>query len=417
MKYIGKIILGAAILIIGGVGVMWNGRHFKIENTPIASHVSKVDAETKRPGPFSTLSPYEEKYIDIRQNGLCYCKTTAVDIWDNPKKMGFEYDDPVYRLIAFEQEFDEKGNAKYTDIVVPEEIDNIPVINSLSFAGHYEIKSLRIKAKYSCENIIYSRGYVREGSLKGCTNLEYYEIPLTTTSLDYDTFKGCDALTALNIPKNVENIDENAFRGCNNLRTITFDKFSNLYCAEGLRTLSWWKEHTQENGMTIYEKCLLDAGKKGGTITLRGNKVEKILFGAFRNSKAKIIHMENVKKMSVGALLNSKAKKIILGEGTKTIPPRCFSGNKKLKEIRITSKAKIIWGKSMNPKDNDYMTVGLEQEALKKNQKVDIYIYSDKLHKKSLHKANFSAKKVTLHVPAKMVSQYRDCVECKVVAL
>lgn len=89
----------------------------------------------------------------------------------------------------------------------------------------------------------------------------------------------------------------------------------------------------------------------------------------------------------------------------------------KLKEIRITSKEKIIWGKSVDTEDSYYTIVGLEQEALKKNQKVDIYIYNDKLHQKSLYRANLSAKKVTLHVPAKMVSKYRDCVKCKVVPL
>lgn len=76
---------------------------------------------------------------------------------------------------------------------------------------------------------------------------------------------------------------------------------------------------------------------------------------------------------------------------------------------------KLFLGKSSNSKDNNYMTVRLEKEAL--NQKVDIYIYSEKLDQKLLHKANFSAKKVTLHVPAKRVSKYRDCMECKVVAL
>ena len=76
---------------------------------------------------------------------------------------------------------------------------------------------------------------------------------------------------------------------------------------------------------------------------------------------------------------------------------------------------KLFLGKSSNSKDNNYMTVRLEKEAL--NQKVDIYIYSEKLDQKSLHKANFSAKKVTLHVPAKLVSKYRDCMEYKVVAL
>ena len=76
---------------------------------------------------------------------------------------------------------------------------------------------------------------------------------------------------------------------------------------------------------------------------------------------------------------------------------------------------KLFLGKNSNSKDNNYMTVGLEKEAL--NQKVDTYIYSEKLDQKSLYKANFSAKKVTLHVPAKLVSKYRDCMECKVVAL
>lgn len=64
-----------------------------------------------------------------------------------------------------------------------------------------------------------------------------------------------------------------------------------------------------------------------------------------------------------------------------------------------------------------YLEVGLEQNALRKNQKVDIYIYNDKIHQKSLRQVDLSAKKVTLHVPAKMVSKYRDCVKCRVVPL
>ena len=64
-----------------------------------------------------------------------------------------------------------------------------------------------------------------------------------------------------------------------------------------------------------------------------------------------------------------------------------------------------------------YLEVGLEQNALRKNQKVDIYIYNDKIHQKSLRQVDLSAKKVTLHVPSKMVSKYRDCVKCRVVPL
>ena len=105
------------------------------------------------------MSPDDNnKWIALKKEGLCYNKTTAVEIWDYPEKLGFEYDDPVYQLVAFEQEFDEKGNAKYTDIVVPKEIDDIPVVDCKSFAGHYEIKSLRVESMYSSySNLVLSQ--------------------------------------------------------------------------------------------------------------------------------------------------------------------------------------------------------------------------------------------------------------------
>lgn len=74
----------------------------------------KVQAE--EPGPKVTLSPIQKEKVSLKQDGLCYYKTTARGAWGNPKKYGFEDTDPVYELFAFEQEFDENGNAKYTDI-------------------------------------------------------------------------------------------------------------------------------------------------------------------------------------------------------------------------------------------------------------------------------------------------------------
>lgn len=417
MKHITKIIIGAAFLIIGGTAVMGNGQ--KNRNLSAVSDVKRADAAIKTPGPFWTMAPDEQRYINYRKDGLCYTKLTAVEIWDRPQKQGFEYNDPLYELIAFEQEFDAAGNAKYTDVVVPEEIEGVPVINSYSFAGHYELKSLCIRAKYSYRNDWLRSGLLRDSpdSIKGCTGLEHYEMPQSVRWLSNEDLADCKTITSLNIPQSVTAIMEDAFKGCKNLKTITFDKFSNLNNVDGLRTMPWWKEHTLTNGMTIYQKCLVDAGKKGGTITLRGDNVEKIFDSAFKNSKAKTIHLENIKTMSNAALAYNKAQKIVLGKGINTIPEGCFNGDRKLKEIRITSREKIVWGKSMDIKSSYYTVVGLETEALQKNQKIDIYVYSNKLHKKSLYRTNFSAKKVTLHVPAKMVAQYRECVKCKVVAL
>lgn len=419
MRCLRKIICVVAILIIGSIFVMGDRDYFRTENVPIVSDVKKASATNKDPGPFWTLAPDEQTKVEVEKDGLCYKKVIAVDVWDHPEKYGFEYIDTVYLLFAFKQEFDSAGNAKYTDITVPEKIDGIPVINSYCFEGHYELKSLRIRAKYSCRNDWLLSSMLRGDpkSIKGCTGLEHYEIPPSVKWISNEDLADCTTIKSLNIPQNVTFIMEDAFKGCKNLSTITFDKFSNLDNVDGLRTMSWWKEHTKSNGMTIYEKCLLDAGKKGGTIVLNGDQVEKILDSAFQNSQAKTIRLKKVKTMSNAALAYNKAQKIVLGKGLKTIPEGCFNGDKNLKEIRITSKEKIIWGKSMERESNYYTVVGLEQEALKKNQKVDIYIYSDKLHQKSLRKVKFSAKKVTLHVPAKMVSKYQNCVKCKVVAL
>ena len=161
----------------------------------------------------------------------------------------------------------------------------------------------------------------------------------------------------------------------------------------------------------------MNAGDNARKIAVRGQKVNKILENAFQSSRAKKITLENVKKLENYAMAGSQAEEIVLGKGIKIIPTGCFDRNKNLKKIKITSKERIIWGKDMRTSGEFYLEVGLEQNALRKNQKVDIYIYNDKIHQKSLRQVDLSAKKVTLHVPAKMVSKYRDCVKCRVVSL
>lgn len=106
------VVIAAAVAMAAGGGI-GNGEG-KQEDWLSAP---KVQAE--EPGPKVTLSPIQKEKVSLKQDGLCYYKTTARGAWGNPKKYGFEDTDPVYELFAFEQEFDENGNAKYTDIVVP----------------------------------------------------------------------------------------------------------------------------------------------------------------------------------------------------------------------------------------------------------------------------------------------------------
>ncbi len=258
----------------------------------------KVQAE--EPGPKVTLSPIQKEKVSLKQDGLCYYKTTARGAWGNPKKYGFEDTDPVYELFAFEQEFDENGNAKYTDIVVPKEIDGIPVIDCNSFINHDEIKSLRVQAAYSGwrdysiqsqdEDLLFCR-------VEGCKNLEYYEMADDTEYLDDIDLKGCTSLKEIVIPKGMKSMEDGAFGYCENLKSIKFDDFSNLDCVDALKDLPWWWDKcVRKNGMVIYQKCLLDAGKGSKTVTIRGNKIKKIMSRAFQKSKAKTIKLVNVKK-------------------------------------------------------------------------------------------------------------------------
>ena len=230
------VVIAAAVAMAAGGGI-GNGEG-KQEDWLSAP---KVQAE--EPGPKVTLSPLQREKISLKQDGLCYHKTTAGETWRNPKEYGYEESDPVYELFAFEQEFDGNGNAKYTDIVVPREIDGAPVIDCNSFIDHYEIKSLRMQAAYSGwrdystrsqeEDILFCR-------VSGCKNLEYYEMADDTDYLDDIDLKGCTSLKEIVIPKGMKSMEDGAFGYCENLKSIKFDDFSNLDCVDALKDLPWW---------------------------------------------------------------------------------------------------------------------------------------------------------------------------------
>ena len=198
---LGTILTIAAIFITAGSGLDSG------ENKLISSlDAPEVQAEEIR-GPAATLSPLQREKISLKQDGLCYHKTTAGKTWRNPEEYGYDASDPVYELFAFEQEFDENGNAKYTDIVVPWEIDGAPVIDCNSFIDHYEIKSLRIKAAYSSWRLYSTQSMEDDIELcrvSGCTNLEYYEMADDTDSLEYVDMMGCKSLKTIVIPKGMK---------------------------------------------------------------------------------------------------------------------------------------------------------------------------------------------------------------------
>ena len=408
-----KILLGtflvAIVLIAAGSGVDSTG------NKPISGlDAPKAQAEEEVHGPTSTLFPLQREMLSLKQDGLCYYKTTAGDVWIHPEKYGFEATDTIYELFAFEQEFDANGNPKYTDIVVPREIDGGTVIDCNSFYNHYEIKSLRVKAAYSGWRVYSTQSYEEdyvESRVSGCTNLEYYEMAEDTVYLDKWQLEGCNSLKTIVIPKGMKKIFANTFSRCKKPEKVIFKKFSNLEIIGGVKKIPWWrKKHTKKNGMVIYKNCLIDAGKREGTLTIRGNKIKKIMGNAFANSKAETIKVTGAPKLCMWTFDDCNAKKIILGKKINVIPYRCFGSNDTLKEIHILSKRKIIWG--VDSYGNDQ---GLHM-CIPSSEKLDIYIHSDKFHTGSVKKWGCD-ERVTVHVPKKVMAKYRKYTNCKVVAL
>ena len=406
---LGMFLAAAAIFVAAGSGVDSTG------NKPISGlDAPKAQAEEEPHGPTSTLSPLQKEMLSLKQDGLCYYKTTAGDEWIHPEKYGFEATDTIYELFAFEQEFDANGNPKYTDIVVPREIDGGTVIDCNSFYNHYEIKSLRVKAAYSGWRVYSTQSYEEdyvESRVLGCTNLEYYEMAEDTVYLDKWQLEGCNSLKTIVIPKGMKKIFANTFSRCKKPEKVIFKKFSNLEIIGGVKKIPWWrKQHTKKNGMVIYKNCLIDAGKREGTLTIRGNKIKKIMGNTFANSKAETIKVTGAPKLCMWTFDDCNAKKIILGKKINVIPYRCFGSNDTLKEIHILSKRKIIWG--VDSYGNDQ---GLHM-CIPSSEKLDIYIHSDKFHTESVKKWG-CGKNVTVHVPKKVMAKYRKYTKCKVVAL
>lgn len=61
--------------------------------------------------------------------------------------------------------------------------------------------------------------------------------------------------------------------------------------------------------MVIYKNCLIDAGKREGTLTIRGNKIKKIMGNTFANSKAETIKVTGAPKLCMWTFDDCNAKK------------------------------------------------------------------------------------------------------------
>lgn len=154
-------------------------------------------------------------------------------------KMIDENDDGIYDYA----EICETHTINNTEIIVPSEVDGLPVL-SIGKHAFYDpfsylekLKSVKIESgvvsigenafydSYHLENVDLpdTITYIGDNAFKNCNNLKSIRIPSGLTTINAGTFSTCIRLSSVTIPKNVNNIGSEAFANCGNLKSITIE--------------------------------------------------------------------------------------------------------------------------------------------------------------------------------------------------
>lgn len=125
---------------------------------------------------------------------------------------GTPYDDHLYyKVNGSSVTISDYFNPYYSDVVIPAEIDGLPVTSIDDYA-------------FYCEGIIGvtipdSVTSIGDFAFCGCDEIKSITIPDSVTSIGSNAFVGCD-FTTITIPGSVTNISDHAFAGCDSLETV-----------------------------------------------------------------------------------------------------------------------------------------------------------------------------------------------------
>lgn len=118
-----------------------------------------------------------------------------------------------------------------TELVIPEEIDGLPVQKiEKKFPGNTTLKSVIIPKTINHEVPLNSCSALETVVINSvdavknfynCTSLKSVTLPDGLTSLANNAFSGCTSLTSIELPKSVASMGSRVFSGCSKLESIT----------------------------------------------------------------------------------------------------------------------------------------------------------------------------------------------------
>ena len=124
----------------------------------------------------------------------------------------------IYNSSTMANIFNNADYAKITNVILPEELENI---GTGAFSNCDGLKEIRIPDKVN---------FIGQSAFANCTNLSNIKLSNNLQYLEYGTFQNCTSLKEIKIPSKVTNIDYGVFYNCVNLSDIYVDKdSSNIY--------------------------------------------------------------------------------------------------------------------------------------------------------------------------------------------
>lgn len=234
-----------------------------------------------------------------------------------------------YFIGSFKQAYDEQGKPLYTDIIIKDEINGLPVImvNGSCFSKHSEIKSIVFPKYCKCITAFSQCNGLQELSFPDsvehisgfdrCINLEKVKLP---SNLKYlDGFSYCTSLKRISIPKRVKRIGGSSFEGCTLLEEIRFENpnvekikfFGKCFQSTAIVNLASAKGEP----VVVGDKVLLDSAGLQGKVNLSGDKIRAIASYAFsgnRNFRIRRLKMDGVEYIGEKAFYQSHVSRIWL---------------------------------------------------------------------------------------------------------
>jgi len=229
-----------------------------------------------------------------------------------------DYTEGTYKLLTYLNYGDyieiSRCDEYATEIVIPSEIDGVPVTS------------------------------IRYNAFCYCSDLTSIVIPESVTSIGERAFFCCTGLTSVEIPDSVTNIEVGAFYDCTDLTSIVIPDSLTSIGGQAFHGTSWLEEKRKENPFVIVNGILIDGYACSGDVIIP-DYVTSIGNDAFRDCSAltSISIPNNVTNIENGAFWNCTGlTSIVIPDSVTSIGNSVFGNCTSLTSIEIPDRVNTI---------------------------------------------------------------------------